>query len=391
MKSAAVMKKYEGWISLQWANDHSNDNEERGGLIGSSSTEGEEADNEPWDRLDSSTTTANSGRKVEMDVDSGPWTDPVPLGVYCINPRCNVGVPLHNTSERESAVMASNTLDPGRCVEVVQTHVRADGVVMARVIVSDVASQEENRVDDDNGDSNANVNRKKNMDKKTSFNNFTTNNGWMTLLNPRTGHTGASPVPLGAYVAVADEPGCIVTEGGTLDSKVKGILAPGMFIEIVATRMESGVVRGLVASGGYLTLFAPPGRRGGRAAGADSVCDDKERSSSGKGSGKSTSMFAIPVPLGKYQTIQDALSVTVGIASSSSLARELALTSTIEVIETHVEHGNNADGSSNRVRGHIRFFANEEGTVDCGTNSGWITLFEVRRDIMIMYAHPIKG
>lgn len=56
---------------------------------------------------------------------------------------------------------------------------------------------------------------------------------------------------IGAYVAVADC-GCPVTEGGRLDSKLREVLERGTCFEVTATRMEDGVVRGLVAWGGFV-------------------------------------------------------------------------------------------------------------------------------------------
>ena len=59
------------------------------------------------------------------------------------------------------------------------------------------------------------------------------------------------------------EQDCVITDGGQLDSKVKGSFVPGSFMEVVATRMEEGIVRGLIASGGHVTLFVPPGAKQG--------------------------------------------------------------------------------------------------------------------------------
>ena len=146
--------RYEGWISLQWAKSE----EERG-----------QGDSE--DGMDGS----GRGKKEKVaDEDAGPWTEPVPLGVYRIN--FGGGLPLRETPERDSTVLGK--LDRGRCVEVVQTEVKGDRV-RARVIVPSVPQQQ----DEEGESSNRNV-------KFTS--------GWISLLNALTGSSGASPVPLGA-------------------------------------------------------------------------------------------------------------------------------------------------------------------------------------------------
>jgi len=184
--------------------------------------------------------------------------------------------------------------------------------------------------------------------------------GWISLMNALTGSGGASPVPFGAYVVVA-EPGCAVTEGGCLDSKIKGKLIPGSCLEVVATRMEEGVVRGLLASGGHVTLFAPPrSQRGGEG--------DGRRNSSGQ-------MFAMPVPLGTYKIVQgNGVPVTTGADAASSVLATLGQNSTAKVVETRVQDG--------RVRGRVGAAANEDGSpvaaggsVGCGGGGGWISLF----------------
>ena len=284
----------------------------------------------------------------------GPWTEPVPLGVYRIN--FGGGLPLRETPERDSPVKGK--LVRGRCVEVVQTQVKNDRV-RARVIVPNLPQ-------DDDGDNNGG---------KAAPLKFTS--GWISLLNALTGSSGASLVPLGAYVVVA-EPGCVITEGGRLDSKIKGKLAPGSCLEVVATRMEEGVVRGLVEGGGHVTLFAPP--RGGN--------NNKNNNNNNNGRTKPDNgrMFAMPVPLGTYQIIQNGLSVTSGISVTSSTLVKLQSNINVEIIETRVENG--------RVRGRIcSVLVNEDGTrVKAGSTctsstsggsggggevtNGWINLFE---------------
>ena len=339
-----IMKtvQYEGWISLQWAkDDDDNDN-----------NDGKE-DDETKDK------SSSSGGGKATDEDMGPWTEPVPLGVYRIN--FGGGLPLRETPERDSPVKGK--LVRGRCVEVVQTQVKNDRV-RARVIVPNLPSQDDD--DDDN-----------NGGKTAAPLKFTS--GWISLLNALTGSSGASLVPLGAYVVVA-EPGCVITEGGRLDSKIKGKLAPGSCLEVVATRMEEGVVRGLVEGGGHVTLFAPPRGGGGK--------NGNNNNNNGRAKPDNGRMFAMPVPLGTYQIIQNGLSVTSGISVTSSTLVKLQSNKNVEIIETRVENG--------RVRGRIcSVLVNEDGTrvkagSTCTTSisssggssgggevtTGWINLFE---------------
>jgi hypothetical protein len=223
-----------GWISLQWEEEE--DAEENQQVKESQSNKG----------------ISNQDHRI-TDEDEGPWTEPIPLGVYRIT--FSAGLPLRETPERDSLVL--DKLERGRCVEVVETQVKGDRV-RARCIVPPMPNED-----------------------GTVAGKF--QSGWISLLNAMTGASGAQPVPLGAYVAVA-ESGCVITEGGRLDSKVKGNLSPGSCIEVVATRIEEGVVRGLIAAGGHVTLFVPTGRT--------------DRSGAQREGGR---MFAMPVPLGELQ------------------------------------------------------------------------------------------
>ena len=255
-------------------------------------------------------------------------TEPVPLGVYRIN--FGGGLPLRETPERDSTVLGK--LDRGRCVEVVQTQVKGDRV-RARVMAEETME-----------------------DGRTKF-----TRGWISLLNAITGSSGASPVPLGAYVVVA-EPGCAITEGGGLGSKVRGTLVPGSCMEVVATRMEGGVVRGLIDGGGHVTLFVPPRNN------ATTTSEGERRKNADGGR-----MYAMPVPLGTYRIIHAGLPVTSGISSTSSVMIKLGVGATAEIVETRVENG--------RVRGRTCAVANEDGSA-CGPGGdagGWINLFEPDR------------
>mmetsp|Transcript_9045 Transcript_9045/g.18123 ORF Transcript_9045/g.18123 Transcript_9045/m.18123 type:complete len:950 (-) Transcript_9045:85-2934(-) len=291
------MVKYSGWISVQWA-----DEEEEDGNVAA--------------RLGSGS-----------DEDAGPWTEPIPLGVYRIS--FGAGLPLRETPERDSAVL--DKLERGRCVEVVETTVKGDRV-RARCLVPPLSQEG----DDQPGK------------KPARF-----QSGWISLLNALTGASGASPVPLGAYVAVA-EGGCVITEGGRLDSKEKGTLNPGSCIEVVATRIEEGTVRGLIAAGGHVTLFVLNG-----------VSTNRLAAMGGTKNPDGGRMFAMPVPLGTYQVVQNGLSVTTGLSMNSPVSMKLKVNACAEIAETRVEGG--------RVRG--RLTAVGYGGV-AKEVSGWMSLFE---------------
>jgi hypothetical protein len=295
-------------------------------------------------------------------------TEPVPLGVYRIY--FSGGLPLRATSERDSELYYK--LECGRCVEVVETDINGDRV-RARVIVPDSPL----RGDHDEEEASANARRFRGPG--------TSRSGWISLLNALTGSSGASPVPLGAYVVVAEPGGCIVTEGGGIFSKVKYKLPPGSCMEIVATRIESGLVRGLIDGGGHVTLFVPPRMKMSARASGDN--DRDSIGAEGRKSDDGGTMLAMPVPLGTYQIVRSGLSVTLGMSSNSSIITKLPSKSMAEVVETCVEH--------ERVRGRICSVVNEDGTrvvVECehrggsvsiassvgmgADASGWIDLFE---------------
>jgi len=291
------MVKYSGWISVQWA-DEEDEEGNAAARLGSGS-----------------------------DEDAGPWTEPIPLGVYRIS--FGAGLPLRETPERDSAVL--DKLERGRCVEVVETTVKGDRV-RARCLVPPLPQEG----DDQPGK------------KPARF-----QSGWISLLNALTGASGASPVPLGAYVAVA-EGGCVITEGGRLDSKEKGTLNPGSCIEVVATRIEEGTVRGLIAAGGHVTLFVLNGASPNQLAAVGGT----KNPDGGR-------MFAMPVPLGTYQVVQNGLSVTTALSMNSPVSMKLKVNACAEIAETRVEGG--------RVRG--RLTAVGYGGVAKEVN-GWMSLFE---------------
>ena len=155
-------------------------------------------------------------------------------------------------------------------------------------------------------------------------------------------------------------------------------------MEIVATRIEGGVVRGLIDGGGHVTLFVPPRMH---AASNISNTDHGSSGAEGRKSDDGGTMLAMPVPLGTYQIVRTGLLVTAGMSCESSIVVKLQTKYMAEVVETCVENG--------RVRGKICAVVNEEGTrvvVECehrggsisvasssgkdGDVIGWVDLFE---------------
>lgn len=364
-----LVKMYEGWISLQWANTVIKNHNDAGVDFAT------HIDNDLSSSDMKIADVSNDTKTILTDEDSGPWTQPVPLGVYRID---SGGGPLalRDSPEPNSAVLGK--LYRGRCVEVIQTQVKCDQVVRARVFVPQ---------------------------HSFSF-------GWVDLLNASRMRNSSSlllsaaaalPVPLGAYIVISDEPGCVITEGGRLDSKEKGTLGPGSCMEVVATRLEeSGVVRGLIAGGGHVTLLIPPRADISKAASFDDLDDSRKKSNIDEGQ----ITFAMPVPIGRYQIMEGGISVSSDIipSPSSPLVMKLPLNATVKIIKTHVisfEGEGKSSSSNSRVRGRVVcvVVANEDGSfryssssgsAECDVASGWMTLFEVQHNRMRMYAHPQK-
>ena len=240
------------------------------------------------------------------------------------------GLPLRETPQRDSTVLEK--LERGRCVEVVETRVKDDRV-RARCLFPQLPQGGGGTPDQ----------------KQTK----SVQTGWISLVNTLTGASSASPVPLGVYVAVA-ESGCIVTEGVRLDSTEKGTISNGSCFEVVATRLEEGLVRGLITSGGHVTLFV-----------LNDASSNKVEAMDGKKDPDGGRMFAMPVPLGTYQVLQNGLSVTSGLSRNSPVITKLKLDACAEIAETRV------DGA--RVRGRITAVGYDGVAKEA---SGWISLFE---------------
>ncbi|KAL3798692.1 hypothetical protein HJC23_004443 [Cyclotella cryptica] len=369
--------KYTGWISLQWA-----------GL--SNNREREEA-----------ARRQRSGEGMGADEDDGPWSEPLPLGVYRIQGNGSGGgvrtrsalgqLPLSDAPDSDRNI--THVLVDSQCVEVVETQVvvmkrkitkkdrlstnrhlfgmnAADGVrgvrtvrarCMVPVLIPPMVPQ------DVDGRRCVNARAQKKF-----------KSGWITLCTddeyqPPSQHnittSNALPLSLGAYIVVSSS-GCTVTEGDRCDSKIKAILPCRSCIEVVTTRIEFEeneslltchcgsermhsvvAVRALLASGGHVTLFVFPISTSGT---FDNLCHCGtlvQRT------------IAEPVPLGMYKIIHPGgVSLTARIGKDSSIVTMLEEDAVVEVIQTGVEDG--------CVRGRVR--VEEED----GVTFGWMNLFE---------------
>merc|ERR1712194_434664 len=188
----------------------------------------------------------------------------------------------------------------------------------------------------------------------------------------------------GPYVIVSN---CNITEGARLDSKKTATtLALGSCMEVFATLIEEGVVRGLTSRGGYVTLFHLNSKCGDSGTGINSNDSPRQKNDCGT----QVIINATPIPLGIYQIVHGALTVTSGISSSSSCRRKLALNTMVDIVETHIEK---VSTDESHVRGRFRATNADCGGVDHDTSSnindgGWITMLEVHGRKMRMYVRP---
>ena len=288
----AVTHKYSGWVSLRWSGDRDESNIGKEGL--------------------------NSRASKATDEDAGPWTEPVSLGVYTVT--FGHGLPVRSSPDRNSELVG--VLSKGQYVEVVNTQITGDRV-RARCIAAPSSKGEKSLT------------------------------GWISLFNAVSGSSGATPILCGAYVAVT-ESGCTVTEGGSLDSKFKSLLKRGSCVDIVSTRIEDGTVRGLISSGGYVTLIGPK---------RSHVKKD------GKTATPRDEQFLMHVPIGVYKVVyKDGLPVMMGAQSNAPSAIDLEMDSYVQVVETRVQNG--------RVCGRIIAVINDNIRHEL---HGWIYLFESKR------------
>ncbi|KAL3782274.1 hypothetical protein ACHAWO_003608 [Cyclotella atomus] len=262
--------------------------------------------------------TMNSRGCKATDEDAGPWTEPVSIGVYTIT--FGHGLPLRSSPDRNSELVGM--LQKGQFVEVVETQITGDRV-RARCIAASSTRGERSL------------------------------SGWISLFNAVTGSSGATPVPCGAYVTVTKS-GCTVTEGGSLNSKFRSLLKRGSCVDIVSTRIEDGAVRGLISSGGYVTLIGPK---------------RNHVKKNGKSSSPKDEQYLMHVPIGVFKVVYpDGLPVLMGVQSNAPSAMDLELDSFVQVIETRVNDG--------RVCGRIIAVINDNIRHEI---HGWIYLFESKK------------
>ncbi|KAL7477550.1 hypothetical protein ACHAW6_003356 [Cyclotella cf. meneghiniana] len=362
--------KYTGWISLQWAGMSNN-------------REREEAAR----RL-------RSGDSLGPDEDDGPWSQPLPLGVYRIQGDGSSGLgqlPLSDAADSDRNI--THVLVDSQCVEVVETRVvvmkrkikskdrltsnqhrfgmyAADGVqgvrtvrarCMVPVLIPPMVPQDVDGV------------RCVNALAQKKF-----KSGWISLCTDNDSNlqhmtSTALPLSLGAYIVVSGS-GCAVTEGDRCDSKIRAILPCRSCIEVVTTRIEFEereslmtchcgresmhsvvAIRALLASGGHATLFVFPISASGT---FDNLClcgNLVQRT------------IAEPVPRGTYKiSNRGGVSVSARLSKDSPVIFTLEEDAFVEITQTGVEEG--------CVRGRVRLEMDATNEDDVVT--GWINLFE---------------
>jgi hypothetical protein len=377
--------KYSGWISLQWAG--SEDNKERDEVIERRRrTSGKVGESNPETALSS----------VAADEDEGPWSQPLPLGVYRIgvlgdndgnvvsvddDHRDAGHLPLHDAPDDESN--AIDYLVPGQCIEIVETQVLVvkkkkkkkkrkntkDGGIYTKYSSVDAMGEQVVR---------ARCMVPVVIVPPTSMNNVIAKpqrkyrNGWITLFGgegTKDVHcsVAAFPIPLGAYVFKADDP--LLLD----DNKLKFPI--GSVVEVVTTRIEfddkeregmhhSVAVRGLLASGGYVTLYA--------------ISIGASGTSLRLSGFVRSVIYAESVPLGTYRITQptNLSSDILKNAAIDDVVTQLDKNERVRIVETRVEDGCVRGRvvevfSARRQHRHV----NSKDTQMAKT-IGWISLFE---------------
>jgi len=397
--------KYTGWISLQWAG--TTDNQERDNAI--------------------RRREKGNSKAALTDEDEGPWSYPLNLGVYRIQGEgSGKHLPLYNDPDKESNIV--DYLYVGQVVEVLETQLvlisknihdmslitrqhfgvnAAQGVhgvreVRARCIVPYAAPPSIVK----NGAGKVQATLSKDVEQpQKKF-----RSGWISIYQEKSDYsplqsssvsavlkqsekavTNANAVPLGAYVAVSTS-GCIVTEGARRDSKTKTTIAYGASMEVVATRIEfeesnafkcrcgretlrgSVAVRGLVASGGHVTLFILPMSSSGTFESHCACGLPVQR------------IYATPVQLGTYKiTHSKGVALTAEITPNSETVTMLEQNTHVDIVETRVEEGGCVRGRVNLIRLNRSKpseetadgdDSNETTTTEDVSISGWVSLFE---------------
>ncbi|KAL7443181.1 hypothetical protein ACHAXH_006629 [Discostella pseudostelligera] len=286
--------EYTGWISLQWVEGATN----------------YERDETLKRRESSSRSHQTTTAVLATDEDEGPWTQPLPLGVYRV---CgdssmddtyagnhDVGIsakqlPLYDAPDCKNMI---DFLVPNQCIEIVETkvlvvkrngHDRVDAgrqAVRARCMVPMIATST----------SSSQQNHDAPIRSQRQF-----RHGWITINGEGKELVSASQIPFGAYIVTANSP----VARYDANSMAKSVLHPGSCIEVVNTRLEfedgakriqcgcgkegmynSVSIRALIASGGYVTLFDT-------SVGTDGACVC--------GNIVQNAIYADPVPLGTYR------------------------------------------------------------------------------------------
>ena len=385
--------EYTGWISLQW--EESSINHER--------------DEARKRRERCSLNQQTTSLLATDDRDEGPWSQPIPLGVYRV---CgdssmddtyagnhDVGksakqMPMYDASDCKNIV---DFLVPYQCIEILETKIlvrkqRNDQdmidvgrqEVLARCIVPTIIAME---------------NRHNSTISQRTF-----RQGWVTLYSEGRDLVCASPVALGAYIVTVEDPIMSYDANSTIksflppgsvrynvvclfiflnDDSLSGCLSCENFvrlpkcIEVVNTRIEFEEdakkircgcgkermytcvsVRALIASGGYVTLF-------NTSVGTDGVCVC--------GNLIQQETFADRVPLGTYR-ITHPTTLTKHVGLKTEVITQLTENSCIEVMDTKVEDG--------CVRGLVNISSSELCHDEEGSEkndammTGWVCLFE---------------
>jgi hypothetical protein len=295
------------------------------------------------------------------DEDDGPWSQPLPLGVYRVVTD-NVSV----SATPEASSNSIGTLNRGDIVEVVQTQ-----VVMMKRKVSEPTIQLSRMLTTDFEGVRTIRARCMLYADSTSKKRFIS--GWITLSEEGKGNSGqhrvnAFPIPIGAYVVSSKEP--LMSYTG---SKIKAILLSGSCMEVNATRIEFDesetvkcncgqestypviAVNALISLGGYATLFNLP-------------VDKSVPCACGREVATLTS-FAEPVKLGVYKVVHpNGVFLTEGIGPNTPIISTLKQNARAEVIETRF-----VDGC---VRGKINILFSCDVSEMCDMKTGWISLFE---------------
>jgi len=356
---------------------------------------------------------------IAADEDEGPWTQPLPLGVYRIVSRKTPEgsspsgsgsfvkqLPLYDASDSDSTII--DFLVCNQCLEIVETQV---------LVMKDTSSENCDDYGCQHGkeeeDGPLLLNRKKDsfhtkskgrrvvrarcmvpvIVSPLSVENFIHGNGaggtpvvprrkfqsgWITIhregKDERSPAVTAVPIAIGAYIVTTNDPLLSCDS----NSKIKSILPSGSCMEVNATRIEfeeneeqmkcrycsresmyhTVAVRALIASGGYVTLFVVSVGVSGTH-GSLCACGRLVQQT-----------YAEPVPLGVYRIVHPAL-LTRGSGHQSPVMMRFHENDLVRVVETRVEGG--------CVRGHVDLVQ----TVDRGnskgrkeTISGWVSLFE---------------